>query len=57
MGICQGRSCGAVVSGLIAQGLGLDPASLDWMTPRAPARPISMSDLVVPFTAFDRLDS
>jgi NAD(P)H-nitrite reductase large subunit len=57
MGTCQGRYCGAVVNGLVAQALGRDPASLEWMTPRAPARPITLSDLVKPFGAFDRLDS
>lgn len=56
MGICQGRLCGSVINALIADTAGLDPAALELMTARGPARPIPVAVLTRPFAAFDRMD-
>jgi hypothetical protein len=45
MGVCQGRCCESIISGLVAREAALDLASLELMTARAPARPISVAAL------------
>jgi hypothetical protein len=45
MGVCQGRCCESIISGLVAREAALDLASLEPMTARAPARPIGVAAL------------
>ena len=42
MGLCQGQTCARLVSGILAQELGLPPGELDPTTARAPNRPVPM---------------
>ena len=43
MGLCQGKTCGRIVKGVIAAELGQRPAELDDCTARGPARPVTVS--------------
>ncbi len=43
MGLCQGQTCGLLVRGIVAQELGVKPDTLQYATPRTPARPVEMS--------------
>lgn len=43
MGLCQGKTCGRIVKGIIASELGQSPASLDDYTARGPARPVTVN--------------
>ena len=43
MGLCQGKTCGRIVKGVIAAELGQRPAELDDCTARGPARTVTVS--------------
>ena len=45
MGMCQSKSCTPVISRMISQQAGIDPAEVRPFTKRAPLRPIAMSAL------------
>lgn len=45
MGLCQGRSCGRLVAGIIVERTGQEPAEVLPMKKRPPVRPISMTVL------------
>ncbi len=42
MGLCQGQTCARLVSGILAQELGLAPGEVEPTTARAPNRPVPM---------------
>lgn len=42
MGLCQGKTCGHHVRGILARELGLSPAEIEECTPRSPNRPQEM---------------
>lgn len=42
MGLCQGKTCGRLVKGILAKELGMSPAQLEECTPRSPNRPAEM---------------
>lgn len=42
MGLCQGQTCGKLVTGIVARELGISPAALEPAFSRAPMRPIEM---------------
>ena len=42
MGLCQGKTCGRQVQGILARELGMSPAQIDDCTPRSPNRPAEM---------------
>lgn len=42
MGLCQGKTCGRQVKGILARELGMSPAQIDDCTPRSPNRPAEM---------------
>lgn len=44
-GPCQGKACVAIAMQVIADKLGIDPADVDVMTFRPPARPIPLGTL------------
>ncbi len=43
MGLCQGQTCQALVTRILAQEIGVPPAQLEPTTARAPVRPIRLS--------------
>jgi len=45
MGLCQGQTCGKLVTGIIARELGISPADMESAAARAPMRPIEMGVL------------
>ena len=45
MGLCQGKTCGMLVAGMLARNTGLPPAELRPGTVRPPVRPIKLSVL------------
>ena len=45
MGLCQGQTCQRLVTQLLAGELGIPPAQIRQMTPRAPVRPVPLSVL------------
>jgi hypothetical protein len=45
MGPCQGRLCGPIVAGLIAEVHGLAPQEVPPLRPRAPYKPITVGSL------------
>jgi len=45
MGYCQGRVCGSLLEGLIAQALAVPPDSVDFLHVRAPLKPVTVRDL------------
>ena len=45
MGLCQGQTCQRLVTQLLAVELGIPPAQIKQMTPRAPVRPVRLSVL------------
>lgn len=45
MGLCQGQTCGKLVSRVIATELGISPLDLEPAVSRAPMRPIEMKVL------------
>jgi NAD(P)H-nitrite reductase large subunit len=45
MGLCQGQTCGKLVSRVIANELGISPLDLEPAVSRAPMRPIEMKIL------------
>lgn len=45
MGLCQGRTCEALVQQILRQELGADPSSLGYGTPRTPQRPVTFGTL------------
>ncbi|MDR3568968.1 MAG: (2Fe-2S)-binding protein [Syntrophobacteraceae bacterium] len=45
MGLCQGQTCQRLVTQLLAGELGMAPAQIKQMTPRAPVRPVALSVL------------
>lgn len=46
MGLCQGRTCRRLLSGMLAQQAGIDPASIEPPTTRPPVRPIKVETLL-----------
>ncbi len=42
MGLCQGKTCGRIVKGIIAREIGAEPSALEDCTARGPARPVSI---------------
>ncbi|MBQ6395200.1 MAG: (2Fe-2S)-binding protein [Atopobiaceae bacterium] len=44
MGLCQGRTCGRIIKGILASELGCRVSDLEDYTPRGPARPVSMGE-------------
>ena len=42
MGLCQGKTCGKHVRGILARELGMSPAEVEECTPRSPNRPAEM---------------
>lgn len=45
MGLCQGRTCEALVQAILRQELGVAPAETGFSTPRTPQRPVSFGTL------------
>lgn len=45
MGLCQGRTCGRIISGIIAGELRKTPADIVQVTQRIPVRPVAASVL------------
>ncbi|WP_330695157.1 (2Fe-2S)-binding protein [Anaerotignum sp.] len=45
MGLCQGRTCEALVNQIIRQELGNSPADIGFSTPRTPQRPVTFGTL------------
>lgn len=43
MGLCQGQTCQTLVTRILAEELGINPAKLEPTTARAPVRPIKLS--------------
>lgn len=43
MGLCQGQTCQALVTRILAQEIGVPPAQLEPTTARAPVRPVRLS--------------
>ena len=42
MGLCQGKTCGRIIKGIIANELGVKASSLEDCTSRGPARPVTI---------------
>ncbi|MEW5725503.1 MAG: (2Fe-2S)-binding protein [Thermodesulfobacteriota bacterium] len=45
MGLCQGQTCGRLVTQVVCRELGLSPAEVEPATARAPVRPVRLSVL------------
>jgi len=45
MGLCQGQTCGKLVSSLVAGVTGREPGHVEPMTARPPVRPVAMAVL------------
>lgn len=45
MGLCQGRTCEALVLQILRQEIGGDPAKMGFSTPRTPQRPVTFGTL------------
>lgn len=45
MGLCQGRTCEALVQSILRQELGSDAGEIGVSTPRTPQRPVSFGTL------------
>jgi hypothetical protein len=42
MGLCQGQTCSRLVKNIVARELNVSPATIEFATPRPPARPVTM---------------
>lgn len=45
MGLCQGRTCEALVAQILRQELGNSPVEVGYSTPRTPQRPVTFGTL------------
>ena len=45
MGLCQGKTCGRTVRGIIARELGMRPEEIPGVTERPPARPQTLQEI------------
>ena len=45
MGLCQGKSCGRIITRMIAEELGLGPQDIPPSTDRPPVRPVTFSEM------------
>lgn len=45
MGLCQGRTCEALVQAILRQELGSTPEEIGFSTPRTPQRPVTFGTL------------
>lgn len=45
MGLCQGRTCEALVQAILRQELGVAPVEAGFSTPRTPQRPVTFGTL------------
>jgi bacterioferritin-associated ferredoxin len=48
MGLCQGRTCRRLISGILTQQAGIDPADIEPSTTRPPVRPVKVGTLLNP---------
>ncbi len=46
MGRCQGRYCGPLIDGLVAERCGFAQDELSGFAPRVPLKPVAIADLV-----------
>lgn len=46
MGLCQGRTCRRLISAILTQQTGTDPADIEPPTTRPPVRPVKVSTLL-----------
>ncbi|MDF2501762.1 MAG: domain protein (2Fe-2S)-binding domain protein [Anaerosporomusa subterranea] len=46
MGLCQGRTCRRLISAMLTQQAGIDPANLEPPTTRPPVRPVKVDTLL-----------